>query len=185
MFEEVNEVLVGLVAALHGAEVALGADAFPVVDGAGFEPDGLGLGAEEGVGAGVGDEAAADGEDEGLGFVEEAGEDAAFEDAVGGFALEFEDFGDGHAGFFFDEGVELDEGDVEFLGEAGAEGGFSGAAEAEEGDAEGFGGVGFLTGGGEEVFGWNAEGFGEVPEADEAGVGEAILDVGEEADGEA
>lgn len=112
MFEEVDEVLVGLVAALHGAEVALGSDAFPVVDGAGFEPDGLGLGAEEGVAAGVGDEAAADGEDEGLGFVEEAGEDAAFEDSVGGFALEFEDFGEGHAGFFFDEGVEFDEGDA-------------------------------------------------------------------------
>ena len=77
-----------------------------------FDPDGVGVGAEEIVGFGFGDDTAADGENAVFVFAHDAFERAAFDGAIAGLTVERKNVGEGHAGFFFDFTVEFDEGDV-------------------------------------------------------------------------
>lgn len=123
--KEGNEVLISLIPSLHGPEVPLSANTLPVVDGTRLEPKSPSLGTKQGVTLGIGNETSPDGENEGTVFVQEAGEDATLENPVGCLPLQLEDFGKWHAGFFFDEGVEFDEGEAKTAGEAGAKACFS------------------------------------------------------------
>ena len=100
-----------------------------------FEPDGVAVGEEIVVGFFFGDDAAADRDDSAVAFGKDALESALLNGAIAGLRVEGENFGKGHAGFFFDFVVELNEGDVALGGELGAKGGFAGAAQADEGDA--------------------------------------------------
>jgi hypothetical protein len=67
----------------------------------------------------------------------EPGDGCVFAIAEGGFAVAGEDFGDGGAGFGFNDVVDVDELPAEARGKNGTDGGFAGAHEAGENDTAG------------------------------------------------
>src|SRR6185312_328254 len=92
-------------------------------------------GEQEIEGRGLGDDAAAGGDDDALMALDHRLERAALIAAKGGLAIEVEDRGKPGAGLALDLAVEFDEGHVEALGERVAERRFAGAAQPDERDA--------------------------------------------------
>ena len=134
--EDAAEVAHGLAALGDGAAIALFEDAGHVLFGLGAQPDGEAFAEEEVVGGGVGDDAAASGEDEAAVPGKDALEGFALKAAVSCLAIEVEDDGEGLAGVGLNLLVEFNERAMQNLGEQGAQGGFAGAAEAGKGDTE-------------------------------------------------
>jgi hypothetical protein len=125
----------GLAALRHGAAITLFDDAGHVVFGFGAEPD-REAGAEQAiVVAGIGDDAAAGGENEAAVAFEDAVECDALEATIASLTVEIENDGQREAGVALDLAVEFDERALQFLGEQRPQSGFSGSAQAGKRDA--------------------------------------------------
>src|SRR5215468_150076 len=125
----------GLAALRHGTAVTLFDDAGHVVFGFGAEPYREAGTKQSIVVTGIGDDAAAGGENKAALALEDAVESDALEATIAGLAVEIENDGQREAGVALDLAVEFDERALQALGEQRTQSGFSGSAQAGERDA--------------------------------------------------
>jgi len=162
----------------HRPAIALCDDAGVMIFRFGRQPDGDAGTAQQGVGVGVGHQAATGGQDSRRGARQEAGQGFALQPAEVALPVQLEDLPEGKPRRLFDECIEFHERDAEPAGECRPDGALAGAPQPEQRDAQRAG----TDGRRQQIEQGNAESRGQGLEPQEGDVAGSPFDLGEKAD---